>query len=75
MKLIFNFYCDCVCLNVLVGLKDNVWEIYVVVEGYVLVGVFFKNYLDVVSVVVDMCEYVVFIDNVFFVGLGVGDFN
>lgn len=75
MKLILNFYCDCVCLNVLVGSKDNVCEIYDVVEGYVLVGVFFKNYLDVVSVVVDMCDYVKLIDNVFFVGLGVGDLN
>lgn len=75
MKLTPNFYRDRVCLNVLVGSKENARDIYDAAEGHVLVGVLSKNYPDVESAVADMRDYAALIHNALSVGLGAGDPN
>ena len=57
MSLTPNYYRDRVCLNVLVGSKENAVDIYEAAEGHVLVGVFSKNYPDIPSAVADMQAY------------------
>lgn len=73
LNIIKCFYKECVVLNVLVNSIENVKEVFEVVEGYVLVGVLFKDYFIVEEVVKVMKEYGKEIEEVVLIGLGVGD--
>lgn len=57
MRLSFNYLKDKICLNVLVNFVENVKECYEVVEGYIVLGVFLKNFFDDEIVIVEMKKY------------------
>lgn len=67
-----NFYCQWVVINVLVKDIVNVKVIYEVVEGYVVIGVFFVQFVMVEEGVLEVKCWMVEVLFIL-VGLGVGD--